>query len=355
MDGGMIDKVAVVGATVSYTLRNTNPTSGQLNFATDQPLGDRGSSRVNSDPAKTTGPAAGIMAAAGRHGVQVVSGNSAAAVGDADFVVVVVGLTPEQEGEEYSIPSGGDRATFALPGGQNDLITSVAALGKPFVVVIESGSVIDMPWLAQTPAVVMAWYPGQSGGLALGRLLFGETNFSGKMPVTWAGYNDYPPFKGSGAETTMDYFLGYRYFDQNAKTPLFYFGHGLSYSTFVYSNLQVPCSDVTKNGVVNVTVDIENTSMVPGDEVAFLFVSFPSAARRPNLAAGYKELKSFYKVRLDGGQKKRITLPLRIADLKYWSGGATGQWVVESGAHKVMVGPSAKPSDLMLSDMLPVQ
>ena len=93
MDGGMIDKIAVVGAELSFTLVSTNPTSGSVKFATDQPLGDRGSSRVNPDPAKTTGPAAGIMAAAGRHGVQVVSGTSASAVGDADFVVVVVGLT----------------------------------------------------------------------------------------------------------------------------------------------------------------------------------------------------------------------------------------------------------------------
>jgi beta-glucosidase len=355
MDGGTIDKIAVVGAEVPFTLQNTTPTSGTVKFATDIVSGDRGSSRVNSDPAKTTGPAAGIMAAASRHGATVVSGNSAAAVGDADFVVVVVGLTPGDEGEEYAIPSGGDRGSFSLPGSQNQLVTQVAALGKPFVVVIQAGSVIDLPWLAMTPAVVMAWYPGQAGGTALGQLLFGEANFSGKLPVTWAAYADYPPFKAGGTDTTMDYFLGYRYFDQNAKTPIFPFGHGLSYSTFAYSNLQVPCSTVTKGGVVNVQVDIENTSAVPGDETAFLFVSFPSAARRAGLAAGYKELKGFYKVHLDGMQKKRITIPLRVSDLKYWSGGATGQWMIESGMHKVMVGPSAKAADLMLQDTLPVQ
>jgi len=136
---------------------------------------------------------------------------------------------------------------------------------------------------------------------------------------------------------------------------VFPFGHGLSYSTFVYSNLQVPCSDVTKGGVVNVTVDIQNTSAVPGDEVAFLFVGFPSAARRTGLAAGYKELKSFYKVHLNAMEAKRITIPLRVADLKYWSGGATGSWVVESGAHTIMVGPSSKASDLTLRDTLLVQ
>jgi beta-glucosidase len=356
MRGGMIDKIAVVGADVAYTLQNTTPMGGgTMRFATDQPLGDRGSSRVNSDPAKTTGPTAGITAAAMRNGATVVSGNSAAAVADADFVVVVVGLTPGDEGEEYAIPSGGDRANFQLSGSQNQLVTSVAALGKPFVVVIQSGSVIEMPWLAMTPAVVAAWYPGQAGGAALGQLLFGEANFSGKLPVTWGNYADYGPFKDSNTSTNMGYFLGYRRFDQMGLTPLYYFGHGLSYSTFTYSNLQVPCSDVTKNGVVNVTVDIQNTSMVPGEEVAFLFVGFPSAARRTGLAAGYKELKGFYKVQLDAMQAKRITIPLRVADLKYWSGGATGSWMVESGMHTIMVGPSAKPADLMLRDTLLVQ
>jgi beta-glucosidase len=357
MGGGTIDKVAVIGASLSFQLTTsaTPPLSGMVNFATDQPLGDRGSSRVNSDPAKTTGPFAGIQAAAGRHGTTVVSGNSATAVGDADFVVVVVGLTQSDEGEEYAIPSGGDRASFALRDPQNQLVTQVAALGKPFVVVIESGSVVELPWLAQAPAVVMAWYPGQAGGLALGQLLFGEANFSGKLPVTWANRADFPAFGAAGASTMMDYFLGYRYFDQNNKTPVFPFGHGLSYSTFVYSNLQVPCSDVTKGGVVNVTVDIANTSTVPGDEVAFLFVGFPSAARRTGLAAGYKELKGFYKVHLNGMEAKRITIPLRIADLKYWSGGETGSWVVESGAHTIMVGRSSRASDLTLRDTLPVQ
>jgi beta-glucosidase len=356
MSGGTIDKIAVVGAEVPYQLSSSapDPKTGTVRFAVDQPLGDRGSSRVNADPAKTTGPTAGITAAAMRHGATVVSGNSAAAVGDADFVVVVVGLTQQHEGEEYAIESGGDRASFTLPANQDALVTAVAALGKPFVVVIQSGSVVDLPWLASAPAVVMAWYPGQAGGAALGQLLFGEANFSGKLPVTWGAYNDFGTFNG-GETTTMDYFVGYRRFDQMGLNPVFPFGHGLSYSTFVYSNLQVPCSDVTKNGVVNVTVDIQNTSAVPGEEVAFLFVGFPSAARRTGLAAGYKELKGFYKVQLDAMQAKRITIPLRIADLKYWSGGATGQWVVESGMHSIMVGPSSRASDLMLRDTLLVQ
>jgi len=146
----------------------------------------------------------------------------------------------------------------------------------------------------------------------------------------------------AGATTTMDYYLGYRWFDNKKVAPLFPFGFGLSYSTFQYSNLQVPCSDVTKNGVVQVKVDVTNTGTLKGDEVAFLFVSYPgTAARRP-----VKELKAFYRVTLDPGQSKRITIPLRVADLKYWSS-TSNSWVVDAGTVQIQVGPSSATLPLM--------
>jgi beta-glucosidase len=342
---GTIKSIAVIGADVNFMLQSTTPTSGTVHFATDQPLGDRGSSRVNPDPAKVTGPTAGITAIAQKHSITVTSGTSAAAAANADFVVVVVGLTPGDEGEEYAIPAGGDRASLNLPGTQNTLVTEVkAAIGnKPMVVVIESGGVINLPWLDQVPAVVMEYYSGQRGGQALAQLLFGEVNFSAKMPVAWPKEADLPEFKSSGTTTTMDYFLGYRYFDSKMLTPIFPFGHGLSYTNFTYSNLQVPCADVTKGGVVNVTVDVTNNTAVAGDEIAFLFVSFPGATARRSV----KELKGFYKVSLAASQAKRITIPLRIADLKYWKGDATGAWTWDAGPVNVMVGPDAGHLSLM--------
>ena len=124
------------------------------------------------------------------------------------------------------------------------------------VVVLEAGSIIDMPsWLAKVPAVVMAWYPGMVGGTALARLLFGDANFSGKLPVTWDTTSAIGPRSpDSSGSTTMDYWIGYQYFDHNntALTPpgSFPFGYGLSYTTFSYQNLQVPCSTVPSDGVV---------------------------------------------------------------------------------------------------------
>jgi beta-glucosidase len=342
-----VKKVAVIGADVDYKCTNTDSkaATGKVHFATDIRTGDVGSSRVIADPAKSTGPFAGIQAAAGS-GITVVSGNSATAAADADFIVAVAGLTPQDEGEEYT--GAGDRSSFGLDAKfsskqQDALITSLAALGKPMVVVLEGGSVIDMPWLSSVKAVVMAWYPGQVGGKALGQLLFGDANFSGKLPITWPkAWNDEPTFS-AGASTDMDYYLGYRWFDNKAIEPLYPFGHGLSYTSYEYSNLQVPCTDVTKNGVINVKVDVKNTGTVKGDEVVFLFASYPGAKeRRPA-----KELKGFTRVSLDPGQAKPVTIPLRVSDLKYYDQ-TTHAWAAATGTVQIAVGPSS--ANLTLKD-----
>jgi beta-glucosidase len=187
-----------------------------------------------------------------------------------------------------------------------------------------------------------------AGGAALGKLLFGDASFSGKLPHTWpVSFSDEPQFADPSGKTTMDYYLGYRWFDNKGTKPLYPFGYGLSYTSFTYGNLQVPCSTVNQDGLVNVQVDVTNTGTMKGDEVVFLFVSYPNTkARRPA-----KELKGFYRVSLEAmgtaGNAKRITIPLRVADLKYWDM-TTSKWVVESGPVKVMVGGSS--ASLPLTD-----
>jgi len=176
----------------------------------------------------------------------------------------------------------------------------------------------------------------------MGELLFGKKNFSGKLPITWPkSASDLPPFSG-GTTTTMDYYVGYRYFDKENKTPRFPFGYGLSYTKFEYSNLVLPCSDATQSAVVKVSVDVANTGSVDGDEVVLLFVSYPDTkARRP-----IKELKGFARVSVPAGSKKTVQIPLRVSDLKYWNS-TDKKWVVETGTVKVQVGPSS--ADLPLS------
>jgi len=337
--------------------RGDDVNNGHIDFASGIRVGDVGSSRVNFDSSQAVGPCAGIKAAAGS-GVTVSCGNSAtdSSVTGADFIVVVAGLTPYDEGEEYN--GSGDRTSLALDGKDNGkgnagqqegLIKQVAALNKPMVVVLEGGSVIDLTnWQSSVPAVVMAWYPGMVGGTALGQLLFGKANFSGKLPISWPkSLNDLPTFNG-GATTQMDYYVGYRYFDNKSITPQFAFGYGMSYTKFDYSNLVVPCSDATQTAVVNVSVDVTNSGSVAGDEVVLLFVSYPSTkAKRPS-----KELKGFARVTLAAGAKKTVTIPIRVADLKYYDG-TQKQWLVESGTVKVMVGPSS--ATLPLSDTFTVK
>jgi beta-glucosidase len=346
-------KVAVLGATVPFktTDGGSTNTGGTVNFATDVRTGDLGSSRAYFDPKDGVSPFAGIqMTAPG--GVTVVSGTSAADAADADFIVVVAGLTAQDEGEEYTL--AGDRTKgLALDAKQtdpqyqniqNNLITAAAALKKPMVVVLEGGSVIDMPWLGSVPAVVMAWYPGQMGGVALGQLLWGNANFGGKLPFTWAKQlNDYPqPFNGGGT-TMFDYYVGYRYFDHAGVAPLFSFGDGLSYTTFEYRKLQLGCSDMSKGAVLPVVVNVANTGTLAGDEIVMVFVSFaPTTARRAP-----KELKGFARVSLEAGEEKQVTIPVRLADLDYFQTDPTdpkaqkGKWVVESGDVKIMVGGSS--------------
>jgi beta-glucosidase len=339
-----VQKVAVLGATVPYKTMNGAMAYTNINFATDVHTGDMGSSRVFSDPELSVGPFKGIKNTMEKLGLNtdadhIWSGGSAADARDADFVVVIAGLTAEDEGEEYT--KAGDRFSFALDAKQpdtdiqNKLIREVAALGKPMVVILEGSSIIDMPWLEQVPAVVMAWYAGMVGGDAMGMLLWGQANFSGKLPFTWGKLGDYPVLKGEGGATYADYWLGYRRFDKESISPIFPFGYGLSYTSYAYSNLQIGCTDMSEGAVLPVYVNVKNTGSVAGDEIVMLWVSFPNskASRRTTI----KELKGFARVSLNADEEKQVMIPVRLKDLDYYDQDK-GKWVVEDGEIKIMVG-----------------
>ncbi len=328
--------------------------SCSFHFARDPALGDRGSSRVNGDPARTIGPFAGIWQIAGS-GRSVTHGNSADAAGGADAVVVIVGYTPADEGEEYYIATGGDRSSLNLPPGHNELVSSVLDLNKPTVIIIESGSVVNLPWLThsnQNQATIWAGYPGTRGGVALAKLIFGQASFSGKMPMAWPTEDMLPVFKESETTTTMGYFFGYREYDKRkyvdgaAVSLVFPFGHGLSYSSFNYSNLSLPCQSVTKEAVFPVTVDITNTSAVDGDEVAMLFVKPPPKPAGITGNRPWKELKSFARVSVPAGQTVTAELPVRVRDLRRWEGNESGTWVVDSGVYTILVGKNAEDAEI---------
>jgi len=367
-----VTNIAVIGADVGFTLKSTTnpkscPTSKDpctFHFATDPALGDRGSSRVNADPAQSVDPFHGIQSVGMTHSVtNVTSGNSAAAAAGADAIVVVVGLTPGDEGEEYAITTHGDRNTLDLPANQADLVTAVLALNKPTVIIVESGSVVNLPWLADAnhnQATIWAGYPGMRGGTALAKLIFGDANFSGKMPMAWPTKDQLAlqPFIEQGTQTTMGYFFGYRFYDfKGISDQLVYpFGHGLSYTTFTYDNVHVPCPQVGPNAVLNVTAHVTNTGGMAGDEVVMLFVKGPVAKSDTSGAARpVKMLASFAKQHLEPTEGKDVTLHLRVQDLKHWQGDKNGKWVVDPGTYTVLVGPSGADKDLTLMDTFTVQ
>lgn len=324
-----------------------------FNFATDPALGDRATSRVNSDPARTVGPLAGIAEVAGSERT-VVSGNSADAAQDADAIVVVVGYTPEDESEEFPVQSGGDRSSLNLPPGHNELVQAVLDLNKPTVIVVQSGSIVNLPWLShanKNQATVWAGYPGVRGGVALGKLIFGQANFSGKMPMAWPSEEELPVFKESETETSMGYFFGYREYDRRKYVEaqpvelVFPFGHGLSYSSFEYSNLTLPCQTVSEDAVFNVSVDVTNTSLVDGEETVMLFVKPPVKPVGITGERPWKELKSFARIAVAAGETVTAQLPVRIRDLRRWEGNEDGGWVTDSGEYQILVGKNAEDAE----------
>ena len=201
---------------------------------------------------------------------------------NADAVVAFVGLSPELEGEEMPIQvqgfSGGDRTTIELPATQQTLLESLAATGKPLVVVLMNGSALATPWLKQhANAILEAWYPGEEAGTAIAQTLTGQINPAGRLPLTfYAQTHDLPAFD--------DYSMNkrtYRYFQGE---PLWGFGYGLSYSKFKWSNLKLSSASLTAGSDLTVDADVENVSDRAGDAVSELYLTPPASETSPHLA-----------------------------------------------------------------------
>ncbi len=320
-------------------------------------LGDKGSS--NAVPSWSITPLAGLQDRAGTTSVQYVPGPTLAAadqatISGADAAVVVVGLTYVDEGENIGglNGGGGDRhdLSLKLSQEQEDMIHAVAAQNPHTVVVVEGGSAIVMrPWLDEVPAVLMAWYPGQEGGHAIADVLFGDTNPSGKLPLTIpTDVSELPPFDNTSKAVTYDFLHGYRYVDDKGTDPEFPFGFGLSYTTFSYANLRLDSTTVASDGTVTASVDVTNAGSVAGDEVAELYVGYTGSS----VPRAKHDLKAFERVHLDAGETRTVDLPIKAGDLAYWDD-ATSAWIVEPIAYSVDVGGSER--DLPLSASFSVE
>jgi beta-glucosidase len=244
-----------------------------------------------------------------------------------ELAILVMGEAQNMSGEAAS------RESLDLPGQEEKLIESVAATGKPVVLVLFNGRPLNIKWAAEhIPAILDAWYPGTQGGNAVANLLFGDAVPGGKLPVTWPRNVGQVPIYYSHNTTQAPENQGKRYWEEES-TPLYPFGYGLSYSKFSFSNLKLSRSEIERGESIDVSVDVENTGATSADEVAQLYIHQQyGSTSRP-----VRELKGFERLTLGAHEKKTVHFALGNDELTYWST-ATKTWVEEPAAFDVWVG-----------------
>ncbi|MCL2663458.1 MAG: glycoside hydrolase family 3 C-terminal domain-containing protein [Oscillospiraceae bacterium] len=256
----------------------------------------------------------------------------------ADVCVLFIGLPPAYESEGF------DRTHMRLPEGQNSLIEAVADVNENVVVVLHNGSPVEMPWSDKVSAILEAYLGGQAGGGAIADILFGTANPCGKlaesMPVKLSDNPSYLYYIGEHdvTEYREGIFVGYRYYDTKEMNVLFPFGHGLSYTTFKYSNLRLNKSSIKDTDKLEVTADITNTGTVAGKEIIQLYVGLKEKDDR--LIRADKELRDFIKVTLEPGETKTISFTPDKSAFTYYNT-KLKDFHVLSGVYKIMLGRSS--------------
>ncbi|HEY5754002.1 MAG TPA: glycoside hydrolase family 3 C-terminal domain-containing protein [Chthoniobacterales bacterium] len=256
-----------------------------------------------------------------------------AAVQSADAVLFFGGLSHQYDLE------GADRKDMQLHEGQNELIAKIAGLNPKTAVILVSGSPVEMPWVDQIPAIVQMWYAGMEGGNAVADVVLGDVNPSGKLPMTFPkrladspghALNDY---EADVCHYKEGIFVGYRWFDAEQIEPLFPFGHGLSYTQFALSDIEV----ATTGDGATVSLTVTNTGPRAGTEVVQIYVGQPKCSiERP-----VRELKGFVKVPLQSGESRRVEILLNPRAFAFWSVEKNG-WTVEPGEFVIEAGVSSR-------------
>ena len=272
---------------------------------------------------------------------------------DADYVIFFGGLNKSN----HQDCEDSDRASLGLPYAQDRVISELAKVNKNLIFVNISGNAVAMPWVNEVPAIVQGWFLGSEAGTALASVLVGDANPSGKLPFTFPvklddvsahKLGEYPGNKeelatskhnGDAINATYheDIFVGYRWADKEKIKPLFPFGHGLSYTTFVYGKPSVDKKTMTADDTISFTVNVKNTGTREGQEVVQLYIS----DKKSSLPRPVKELKAFQKVRLAPGEEKAVTLTVDKKALSFFDD-AKHEWVAEPGKFEAVIGSSSR-------------
>jgi beta-glucosidase len=252
----------------------------------------------------------------------------------ADQVVLALGETREMSGEAAA------RSTLDLPGRQEELIRAIKATGKPFAVVLFNGRPLALEdILADTPALLEAWFPGVQAGNAVADVVFGKVNPGGKLPVSFPRRLGQVPIyynhERTGRPCNPDVKWNSRHRDIPSCSPLYEFGYGLSYTTFEISNLQLSSSSISRHGSVTASVTVKNTGARVGDEVVQLYIHDPVAS----ISQPVRRLRGFERVTLNPGQSRTISFKLDRSDFGFYD--SRGRFVVEPGEIDVYAGNSS--------------
>ncbi len=245
----------------------------------------------------------------------------------ADVAVVVVGEWQNMIGEAAS------RSSLELPGRQLELLQAVVATGTPVALLVMNGRPLDLRWAVEhVPAILDIWYPGTQGGAAVANLLFGDVEPGGKLPFSWPRTVGQIPMIYSHTRSHEPENQERRYWDE-ASTPLFPFGHGLSYSHFTYDNCAVDREAISLDETVTVSVDVTNAGERKADEVVQVYLH----QRHGSASRPVRELKAFERVSLDAGESRTLRFELGGAQRRYWNA-AVRDWVLDASTFDVWVG-----------------
>jgi beta-glucosidase len=299
-------------------------------------------------PISTITPLRGLTTRAGAGNVRYADGtNLAAAVKAARAAKAAVVFVADSRAEDADVPCLTLRCGDPKLGDQDALVRAVAAANPRTVVVLQTGGPVLTPWAGTVPGIVETWYPGGHGGAAIARVLYGDVDPGGRLPVSFptreadapaAGGKSQYPGDGGVATYSEGVFVGYRHYDAKKITPAFPFGHGLSYTTFKLSGLTVSRNQAQ--------VTVTNTGRRRGNAVPQLYLGLPGTADIPQPP---RQLKGFTTVSLAPGASTRVTFPLDTRAFSSWDE-ATGTWKTASGCVNVMAGASSR--DIKLSRKL---
>lgn len=337
--------IAIIGSRADFGVL-----SGGGSAQVDAPGGEPGGSRWGVPVYFPSSPLKNIQAHAPHTKLQYNDGadhEAAAKLARSSSLAIVFVNQPMRE--------DADAPSLSLPNNQDALVDAVVAANSNTIVVAETGGPVTMPWANKVKGIVEVWYPGIGGAQALANLLYGDVNFSGKLPVTFAkddaqlphpevpglegtdpktGPKDHPHIKQFDLNYTEGAKVGYKWFEATNKTPLFPFGFGLSYTTYAYSGLTVDEAGRT------VHFTVRNTGTREGTEIAQVYAALPAAANE-----SYKRLITWQRITLKPGESKPVTLPLSSTYMSVFNTDSNA-WQLLPGEYKITVGPSSAETPL---------